>query len=148
MENGQNDYFSASSVLIINYKQQSRTPMKEKYIVDIHAHTDVSTHAFSNIHDYIAEAKRKGIVLFAITDHGPEMHDAPHRWHFVNSIIIPRIVDEVGILRGIEANIKDEFGNTDCDEDMMKSLDIVLAGFHRQVFAPADNEYPSNGKYN
>ena len=36
-----------------------------------------STHAYSTIHDYIAEAKRKGIIIFAITDHGPEMADAP-----------------------------------------------------------------------
>lgn len=114
--------------------------MDYKYIVDIHTHTQVSTHAYSNIHDYIVEAKKKGIVLFATTDHGPEMHDAPHRWHFVNSVIIPRLVDGIAILRGIEANIQDEFGNIDCDEDMMKSLDIVLAGFHKQVFAPADRD--------
>ena len=43
-----------------------------------------STHAYSTLHDYIAEAKRKGIKLFAITDHGPDMADAPHYWHFVN----------------------------------------------------------------
>ena len=43
-----------------------------RYQVDTHAHTLASTHAYSTIHDYIAEAKRKGIIIFAITDHGPE----------------------------------------------------------------------------
>ncbi|MDI8993211.1 hypothetical protein MJI20_32400, partial [Salmonella enterica subsp. enterica serovar Anatum] len=42
----------------------------------------------------------KGIKLFAITDHGPDMEDAPHHWHFINMRIWPRLVDGVGILRG------------------------------------------------
>lgn len=41
------------------------------YPVDLHMHTVASTHAYSTLSDYIAEAKRKGIKLFAITDHGP-----------------------------------------------------------------------------
>ena len=40
------------------------------YPVDLHMHTVASTHAYSNLHDYIAQAKLKGIKLFAITDHG------------------------------------------------------------------------------
>lgn len=59
------------------------------YPVDLHMHTVASTHAYSTLHDYIAEAKRKGIKLFAITDHGPDMADAPHYWHFVNMRIWP-----------------------------------------------------------
>ncbi|STS81690.1 hydrolase YcdX [Klebsiella pneumoniae] len=66
------------------------------YPVDLHMHTVASTHAYSTLHDYIAEAKRKGIKLFAITDHGPDMADAPHYWHFVNMRIWPRLVDGVG----------------------------------------------------
>jgi putative hydrolase len=69
-------------------------------LVDTHAHTITSTHTYSTIHDYIAAAKEKGIKLFASTDHGPEMADAPHFWHFVNMRVLPRVVDGVGILRG------------------------------------------------
>lgn len=47
------------------------------YPVDLHMHTIASTHAYSTLHDYIAEAKLKNIKLFAITDHGPDMADAP-----------------------------------------------------------------------
>lgn len=43
------------------------------YPVDLHMHTVASTHAYSTLSDYIAEARRKGIKLFAITDHGPDM---------------------------------------------------------------------------
>ncbi|MCZ5120759.1 phosphatase, partial [Escherichia coli] len=31
------------------------------YPVDLHMHTVASTHAYSTLSDYIAEAKRKGI---------------------------------------------------------------------------------------
>lgn len=84
------------------------------YPVDLHMHTVASTHAYSTLSDYIAQAKQKGIKLFAITDHGPDMEDAPHHWHFINMRIWPRVVDGVGILRGIEANIKNVDGEIDC----------------------------------
>ncbi|NYS35137.1 PHP domain-containing protein, partial [Streptococcus danieliae] len=54
------------------------------YQVDLHAHTIASTHAFSTVNEYFAEAAARGMKLFAITDHGPEMQDAPHEWHFGN----------------------------------------------------------------
>lgn len=107
------------------------------YPVDLHMHTLASTHAYSTVHDYIAAAVRNRIRLIAITDHGPEMVDAPHPFHFNNLRVLPRIVDGVGILRGIEANIKPG-GETDCTDKMRTLLDLVIAGFHKQVFAPAD----------
>ena len=108
------------------------------YPVDLHMHTVASTHAYSTLSDYIAQAKQKGIKLFAITDHGPDMEDAPHHWHFINMRIWPRVVDGVGILRGIEANIKNVDGEIDCSGKMFDSLDLIIAGFHEPVFAPQD----------
>lgn len=108
------------------------------YPVDLHMHTVASTHAYSTLHDYIAIAKSKGLKLFAITDHGPDMADAPHYWHFVNMRIWPRLVDGVGILRGIEANIKNIAGEIDCTGPMLPALDLIIAGFHEPVFAPQD----------
>ncbi|WP_312670718.1 phosphatase [Pseudescherichia sp.] len=110
------------------------------YPVDLHMHTVASTHAYSTLHDYIAIAKSKGLKLFAITDHGPDMADAPHYWHFVNMRIWPRLVDGVGILRGIEANIKNIAGEIDCTGPMLTSLDLIIAGFHEPVFAPQDRD--------
>lgn len=104
--------------------------------VDTHTHTLASTHAYSSIHDYLAEAKRKGIKLFATTDHGPAMPDAPHFWHFVNLRVLPRMYDGVGILRGIEANICDLEGKIDYFGQYHAELDIILAGFHEPVLPP------------
>ncbi len=39
---------------------------REMYPLTSHMHTVASTHAYSNLHDYIAQAKLKGIRLFAI----------------------------------------------------------------------------------
>ncbi|WP_137227141.1 phosphatase [Shewanella sp. MEBiC00475] len=111
-----------------------------KFLVDTHAHTIASTHAYSTVHDYFSIAKEKGIKLFAITDHGPDMADAPHFWHFVNMRVLPRIVDGIGMLRGIEANIKNEEGDIDFFGDYLQQLDIVLAGFHEPVFPPSTKE--------
>ena len=109
-----------------------------KYTVDTHTHTVASTHAYSTIHDYLPIAKAKGIKLFATTDHGPDMADAPHYWHFVNLHVLPRIVDGVGILRGIEANIKNIDGEIDFPERYESRLDMIMAGFHEPVFPPCD----------
>ncbi|RWR03417.1 hydrolase [[Pantoea] beijingensis] len=108
------------------------------YPVDLHMHTVASTHAYSTLHDYVAQAKKRGIKLFAITDHGPDMADAPHYWHFVNMRVWPRMVDDIGILRGIEANIKNSAGEIDCSGPMMDAMDLIVAGFHEPVFPPQD----------
>ncbi|KFX07171.1 hydrolase [Pectobacterium betavasculorum] len=110
------------------------------YPVDLHMHTVASTHAYSTLHDYIAEAQQKNIRLFAITDHGPDMADAPHYWHFMNMRVWPRLVDGVGILRGIEANIKNIDGDIDCTGPMLDQVDVIIAGFHEPVFPPQDKE--------
>ncbi|WP_445772782.1 phosphatase [Shewanella sp.] len=114
------------------------------YTVDIHAHTIASTHAYSTVHDYLSVAKSKGIKLFAITDHGPDMADSPHFWHFVNMRVLPRVVDGIGLLRGIEANIKNQYGEIDYFGSYLKELDIVLAGFHEPVFPPSTKEAHTN----
>lgn len=111
------------------------------YPVDLHMHTVASTHAYSTLHDYIAQAAARGLRLFAITDHGPEMADAPHPWHFMNMRIWPRQVNGIGILRGIEANIKNRQGDIDCHGRLLAEMDLVLAGFHEPVLAPVDREF-------
>lgn len=98
--------------------------------IDLHTHTLASAHAYSTLGECISYAKNNGIKMFATTDHGPNLPDAPHSWHFNNLRVIPRNCEGVGVLRGIEANI-DENGNIDATEHQLKQvLDIVLAGLH------------------
>lgn len=109
-----------------------------QYLIDLHMHTVASTHAYSTVHEYIVQAKQKGLKIIAITDHGMALGDSPHRWHFINMRVIPRIVDGIGILRGIEANILNLQGDIDCDDGMYRELDLVLAGFHEPAMASMD----------
>jgi putative hydrolase len=104
--------------------------------VDPHSHTVASSHAYSTISEYAAAARKNGVRLFANTDHGPAMPGAPHPWFFANLAVIPRLLDGVGILRGIEANILDAGGHLDLPEDAVERLDLVLASLHEPVFSP------------
>lgn len=97
--------------------------------VDLHSHTIASDHAYSTLGEYVSFAKERGIEMFATTDHGPALPDAPHMWHFGNLKVVPRVIDDVAILRGIEANITID-GDIDLEEYVRKTLDIVLCGFH------------------
>ncbi len=104
--------------------------------MDPHTHTVASSHAYSTINEYVAEARRKGVRLFANTDHGPAMPGAPHPWYFSNLRVIPRVLDGVGVLRGIEANILDADGTIDLPEEVAGNLDVVLASLHEPIFRP------------
>lgn len=117
-----------------------------KILCDTHSHTIASTHAYSTIHDYVRDAQRNGIQLVSITDHAPTMPDAPHYWHFVNMKVIPRVIDNIAILRGIEANILPEpyqyanDRNVDVTDQLKDKLDFAIASFHEPVFKPQDKK--------
>ncbi|MBN3074592.1 phosphatase, partial [Pectobacterium brasiliense] len=103
------------------------------YAVDFLMLTVASTHSYCSLHDYIAEAQQKNIRLFAITDHGPDMADAPHYWHFMTMRVWPSLVDGVVILRGIEANIKNIEGDIDCTGPLLDPVVVIIAGFPEPV---------------
>jgi putative hydrolase len=105
--------------------------------VDSHTHTIASGHAYSSLGENITAAAEQGIKLLAITEHGPAMPGSPHIWFFKNMRVIPRIMNGVGILRGIEANIINSNGDLDIDDSLHPHLDIILASLHEPVFEPS-----------
>jgi putative hydrolase len=98
--------------------------------IDTHVHTMASGHAYSVLSDYVRTAVEKGIEMFALTDHGPEMPGGPHLYHLANQLIIPKVMDGIEILKGVEANIIDYNGEIDIPNYILKRLDIVLASLH------------------
>ncbi|MFM2482916.1 phosphatase [Celerinatantimonas sp. YJH-8] len=106
---------------------------------DTHTHTVSSGHAYSTLQENARAAKAAGIRLMAMTDHAPTMPGAPHIWHFGNLKVVPRQIEGVGILRGVEANICDEQGHIDIPDDYLNMLDIVIGSFHEPVFAPSNS---------
>lgn len=110
-------------------------------IADMHCHTIASTHAFSTVLENITYGKKRGLKCIAITDHAPGITDAPHIWHFSNLNVIPRIVEDMLVLRGAEVDILDDRGRIDLDEDTLKTLDWVNASFHAPSCPPRDEAY-------
>lgn len=98
---------------------------------DLHVHTIASGHGYSTMKEIMTAAGEKGLKMVAITDHGLKMPGAPHWRHFTNMIALPRVMEGVELLRGVEANILNLQGDVDMPEEVMSDyLDIVLAGFH------------------
>lgn len=106
-----------------------------KLIADLHLHTVSSGHSYSTLEEYIAEAKRIGLKMIAITDHGPAMPGGPHYYHFSNMRMIPPVIQGIRVIRGIEANIINDHGGIDLSEQEIKwgGLEIVMAAMHPRV---------------
>ncbi|MFW6266400.1 MAG: phosphatase [Halanaerobiales bacterium] len=99
---------------------------------DLHVHTLASGHAYSTVDEVAQTASKKGLKLVAITNHGPAMPGASHRYYFGNMRIIPDKLYGVRLLSGVEANILND-GSLDLDDNMLERLDFVTAGIHRDA---------------
>ncbi len=105
-----------------------------KMIYDHHTHT-VYSHGKGSIEDNVKVAAEKGLKSIAITDHGPghltygvkkeklmEMRKEIER--------IQPLYPDTKILLGVEANTIRVAPYVDVDEEDMKLLDILIAGYH------------------
>lgn len=109
-----------------------------KLVVDTHTHTYASGHAYSTLIENAKAAKEAGIQILCTTDHASSMPGAPHYWFFGNQSILPRFLNDVGIIRGIESNILNIEGEVDVHPSIEKRLDWVIASFHEHVYHPAN----------
>jgi putative hydrolase len=108
-----------------------------KIIADTHCHTIASSHAYSTILENINEAVKQDLYAIAITDHASNMPSPPGKWYFENLRILPRNINGVNILKGVEANVLNSDGNIDMpfiDKDGFK-LDWVIASIHEVAFS-------------
>ncbi|WP_122080759.1 phosphatase [Vibrio coralliirubri] len=107
--------------------------------VDTHTHTYASGHAYSTLIENAKSAKQNGLAMFCTTDHSESMPGAPHYWFFSNQRVLPRFIEEVAIIRGVESNIMNTQGEIDIHPSVDKNLDWVIASFHEPVFRPSDD---------
>lgn len=98
-------------------------------LFDLHTHTVASGHAYSTLQENLREAKRKGLRALGTSDHSPGMPHGTDRTFFENLRILPREVDGVRLLRGMEANITDYDGTVD-GGTVMEELDYIIASLH------------------
>ncbi|CAM2776786.1 phosphatase [Vibrio mytili] len=111
-----------------------------EFKVDTHTHTYASGHAYSTLIENAKLAQENGLQMFCTTDHAESMPGAPHYWFFSNQKILPRFLEGVAILRGVESNIINAEGEIDIPSSVDRNLDWVIASFHEPVFTPANKE--------
>ncbi len=107
-----------------------------KALIDLHCHSMFSGHAYSTIEEMIAQAKNKDLKVLGISDHAPSMPGASHIYYFFNLSVIPREIDGLILLKGVEANIMDYDGNIDMPTEALEKLDYAIASLHPPCIEP------------
>jgi putative hydrolase len=110
--------------------------------IDLHIHTIYSGHAQCTIVEYIEMAKKLKMKVIGFSDHGPNMAESmTNDNYFFTMTRIPRFIEGVEILRGIEANIIDSNGAIDITDKMIsENLDYVMAAIHRREYKNLGSE--------
>ena len=108
--------------------------------IDLHSHTIASGHAYNTRNEMVAAAKRRGLEMYAITEHAPAMPGSCHRMYFMNYRVLPREYQGMAVLYGVELNILDYAGNVDLPESVLKEMDVVLASLHIPCYRPGTAE--------
>lgn len=108
--------------------------------VDTHTHTYASGHAYSTLIENVKVAKERGLAMFCTTDHSSAMPGSPHYWFFNNQRVLPRFIDGIAIIRGVETNIMNTEGEVDLHPSSYEHLDWIIASFHEAVFRSLDKE--------
>ena len=85
-----------------------------KALIDLHTHTLVSGHAYSTIKENVEAAKLAGLKYIGLSEHAPNMPASPHAYYFQNVHVIPKEIDGVRVIQGIEANILVVWGDLQC----------------------------------
>lgn len=112
-----------------------------KGIIDLHTHSLASGHAYSTVKENIEYAKINGLKYYGLSEHGINMPGGPHLFYFQNLKVLPKEIDGVRILKGMEANIIDYDGNIDVDIDKyIKGLDYLIASLHTVCLDPGTKE--------
>jgi len=107
---------------------------------DCHVHSIASGHAFSTLEEIAAYCRTYRLDGFALTDHGPAMPGSATWLYFSAIRMVPRDLQGVKILRGIEANLMDYDGKLDLQDSLLKKLDVVIASFHDILIRPRTAE--------
>lgn len=102
-------------------------------LMDLHTHTMASIHAYSTLTENAREAKKNGLEILGVSDHGYGMPHTTLPEYWMNLTVIPPYLEGVRILRGIEMNLCDMQGHL-FEEDLLGTTDYVIASLHGNIF--------------
>lgn len=100
------------------------------YIIDLHSHSIACGHAYSTFQENVLAAYEKGIKYYGFSEHGPAEPGGPHPYFFANLKSLPKSYKDMKILIGCEANIVDLSGNLDLENNVLATMDYVIASMH------------------
>ena len=115
--------------------------------IDTHTHTIASGHAYNTIREMASMAARKGLEGLAITEHAPKMPGSCGLYYFQNLKVVPRQMENLRLLFGVELNILDENGTVDLPEDTIRSLDIAVASIHPPCYGRTSGKEENTRAY-
>ncbi|MGN0404614.1 MAG: phosphatase [Bariatricus sp.] len=118
-----------------------------KIVLDTHAHTVASGHAYNTIREMAKAAADKGLEAIALTDHAPDMPGSCHLFYFQNLRIVPRNLFGVKLFLGTEANILDENGSVDLPDSVLAEMDLVIASIHPPCYKGAKTKEAITNAY-
>lgn len=101
-----------------------------KALVDLHSHTIASGHAYSTWSENVKAAKEHGLKVVGISEHAVMMPGTVKEIYFTNFKVLPRMVNGVIALNGIEANIYNYNGAIDVSDNLYSYLDYIIASLH------------------
>lgn len=113
--------------------------------LDMHTHTLASGHAFSTLQEMAKAGAEKGLKLLGITEHTPGIPGTCDPIYFRNLHVVPRQMYGIELMLGAEINILDGEGNLDADEELMRRLDIRIAGIHLLCYKHGTKEENTHG---
>lgn len=116
-----------------------------EYIIDLHTHTISSGHAYSTLEENVRGALRNKVKVLGMSDHAPNMPGTCHLFHFHNLKVIPDMIENVRVLKGIEVNILDFNGNLDMTDHDLSKMDYTIASLHPPCISPSDIETNTMG---
>ena len=111
-----------------------------KDLLDVHTHTIASGHAYSTLREMIEAAKRRGLSLIGISEHGPRMEGSCPEIYFCNFKVIRRDAYGIDVCMGAELNIIDYTGSTDLSAQRLRNLDYAIASLHDICIDPGSTE--------
>ncbi|TES83317.1 MAG: PHP domain-containing protein [Hadesarchaea archaeon] len=100
---------------------------------DFHTHTLYSDGA-GTVASMVEAAEARGLKAVALTDHGFELSMGIPREKLapmLQDIGIAREDAGIQVLAGLEANVVDEWGTIDVDDESIRKLDILLVAIHK-----------------
>ena len=106
--------------------------------VDLHTHTIASPDGIHTVMETLYYAKKKGVELLAITDHGPQSGRR------VNTVFFKRFqnpYDDIELLKGLECNLGNDLGEIDLPQSLLAQMDIVLLGIHKNTTRNKPKEF-------